>query len=136
MGQVAKKIKIKINSKANLEEILQELYDEACKNIVEVQNQMNKLSSSVQLNDEIMDGKVKYAKAMNDYISNKNKAINTKLDIAKVLNEVIKYEGNVKKTFDESEHVGDWGNILDRINDAEPSSDSTGKKVDVYHLKK
>jgi flagellar biosynthesis/type III secretory pathway protein FliH len=44
--------------------LLQELYEEADKNIVEIQNEINKLTNSVQLNEEIMDAKAKYAKAI------------------------------------------------------------------------
>ena len=70
-----KRFRLKLNSLEKIEELLQELYNESDKNIVEIQNQMNKLSNSVALNDEIMDSKTKNAKAMNDFITNKDKAI-------------------------------------------------------------
>ena len=70
-----KRFRLKLNSLEKIEELLQELYNESDKNIVEIQNQMNKLSYSVALNDEIMDSKTKYAKAMNDFIKNKDIAI-------------------------------------------------------------
>ena len=85
MAAVKKRYKLRLNSLDKIEELLQELYNEADKNIVEIQNQMNKLSNSVALNDEIMDSKTKYAKAMNDFITNKDKAIGRKLDIAKLM---------------------------------------------------
>ena len=82
-NKISKKYKLKLNSIEKIEELLQELYDEADKNIVEIQNEMNKMSNSVQLGNEIVDAKAKYAKAMNDFITNKDKAIGRKLDIAK-----------------------------------------------------
>ena len=45
-----KRYKLKLNSLEKIEELLQELYNEADKNIVEIQQQMNKLDNSVQLN--------------------------------------------------------------------------------------
>jgi hypothetical protein len=98
-----KRYKVKLNSAEKIEELLQELYNEACKNIEEIQIQMNKLANSVQLNDEIMDAKAKYAKAMNDFITNKDKAIGRKMDIAKLMGEILKYNGNVKKASEDSE---------------------------------
>ena len=71
---------------------------------------MNKLTNSVQLNDEIMDAKAKYAKAMNDFITNKDKAIGRKMDIAKLMGEILKYNGNIKKASEDSEMFNsfDW----------------------------
>ena len=63
-GKLAKRYKLKLNSVEKIEELLQELYEEADKNIVEIQNEMNKLANSVELNNEIVDAKAKYAKAM------------------------------------------------------------------------
>ena len=111
-----KKTKIKLNNPGRLEDLLQELYNEACQNIEQIQNEMNKLSNSIRLNDEIMDAKVKYAKAMNDYIANKGKAINTKLDIAKLMSEIIKFHGNTNKTLSESDVPGDWDELITKAN--------------------
>ena len=94
--KLPKKYKLKLNSAQKIEELLQELYEEADKNIVEIQNEMNKLANSVQLDQEIVDAKAKYAKAMNDFITNKDKAIGRKLDIAKLMSEILKFNGNVK----------------------------------------
>ena len=62
---------------------------------------MNKLQNSVLLNDEIMEAKTKYAKAMNDFITNKDKAIGRKLEIAKLMAEIMKYNGDANKAFNE-----------------------------------
>lgn len=98
-----KRFKVKLNSPEKIEELLQELYNEACKNIEEIQIQMNKVANSVQLNDEIMDAKAKYAKAMNDFIVSKDKAIGRKLEIAKLLSEILKYNGNLTKASENSD---------------------------------
>lgn len=91
-----KRYKLKLNDIMKLEELLQELYLEACKNIEETQLNINKLSNSVNLNDETMDGKARYAKSMVDFISTKDKAIGRKLEIAKLMGEVLKHNGNTK----------------------------------------
>ena len=104
---MATRLKLKLNNLSVLEALLQELYDETSKNINEIQNEINRLSNSVQLNEEIMDSKVKYAKAMNDYSSNKNKALSTKLDIAKLMAEVFKFNGNISKIVETAALVGD-----------------------------
>jgi hypothetical protein len=115
MTAVKKRYKLRLNSLDKIEELLQELYNEADKNIVEIQNQMNKLSNSVALNDEIMDSKTKYAKAMNDFITNKDKAIGRKLDIAKLMTEIHKFNGDVRKMVDNEESVGNWEDLKDVV---------------------
>lgn len=108
-----KRFKVKLNSPEKIEELLQELYNEACKNIEEIQTQMNKVANSVQLNDEIMDAKAKYAKAMNDFIVSKDKAIGRKLEIAKLLSEILKYNGNLTKASENSDIFNNfkWGDL-------------------------
>lgn len=130
-----KKYKLKLNSLGNLEVLLQELYDETSKNIVEIQNEINKLSNSTLLNQEIMDGKAKYAKAMNDFSSNKNKALSTKMDIAKIMAEVIKFNGNLKKMNDESEEVPNWGDFVSNINNMAEAQDMADNRVETYITK-
>lgn len=103
-----KRYKLKLNSIEKMEELLQELYNETTKIVEEVQIQMNKLANSVQLNEESIDGKAKYAKAMNDFVTSKDKAIGRKLDIAKLMGDVIKYNGNIKKVSENSEVFGDF----------------------------
>lgn len=125
-----KKYKLKINSPEKIEVLLQELYNDACKNIEQVQNEMNKLTNSVTLNDEAMDAKAKYAKAMNDFITSKDKAIGKKLDIAKLMTEILKFNGNVSKTFSESEAVGDWEDLI------VSAKENDGKPVEVENKRR
>jgi len=125
-----KKYKLKINSPEKIEVLLQELYNDACKNIEQVQNEMNKLTNSVNLNDEAMDAKARYAKAMNDFITSKDKAIGKKLDIAKLMTEILKFNGNVSKTFAESEAVGDWEDLI--VN----AKENDGKPVEIENKRR
>lgn len=128
-------LKLKLNNLTVLEALLQELYDETSKNINEIQNEINRLSNSVQLNEEIMDAKVKYAKAMNDYSSNKNKALSTKLDIAKLMAEIFKFGGNIAKMNKESEELPNWGDVISTINEMGEEKNVTDTETKIYKLK-
>ena len=130
-NKLPKKYKLKLNSSQKIEELLQELYDEADKNIVEIQNEMNKLANSVQLDQEIVDAKAKYAKAMNDFITNKDKAIGRKLDIAKLMSEILKFNGNVKMAVTEG-NIPDWDEITNALVD---NTNNIEDETEKYHLK-
>lgn len=130
-NKLPKKYKLKLNSTEKIEELLQELYEESDKIIVEIQNEMNKLSNSVQLHEEIVDAKAKYAKAMNDFITNKDKAIGRKLDIAKLMSEILKYNGNIKMAVTEGE-IPDWQEITNALVD---NSQEDNDKTEKYQLK-
>ena len=130
-NKLPRKYKLKLNSVEKIEELLQELYEEADKNIVEIQNEMNKLSNSVELNNEIVDAKAKYAKAMNDFITNKDKAIGRKLDIAKLMSEILKYNGNVKLAVTEGE-IPDWQEITNALMD---NNEQENDNIEKYQLK-
>lgn len=91
---MAKKYKVEINNVDNLKELLNISYDLAEAQIIQAQNEMNKLANSTRLQDEPMQSKKDYAKAMNDYMTIKDKAISKKLEIAKLMSELIKFNGN------------------------------------------
>lgn len=131
-NKLPKRYKLKLNSVEKIEELLQELYEEADKNIVEIQTEMNKLSNSVELNNEIVDAKAKYAKAMNDFIINKDKAIGRKLDIAKLMSEILKYNGNVKLAVTEGE-IPDWQEITNALVDNAIQTEEDN--IEKYQLK-
>ncbi len=107
-----KRYKLKLDSKEKIEELLQEIYSEACKNIEEAQNEINKITHSTDLSTEIIDGKAKYAKAINDFIATKDKAIARKFEIAKLLSEIIKFNGNVQQAFTEGDVPGNWDDFV------------------------
>lgn len=91
-----KRYKVRLNSSEKVEELLQEVYDQACRQLNELQNEINKLVNSTNLADEnfTMDDKAKYFKAINDLMTNKKNAIQAKLDIVKFMGEMIKHAGD------------------------------------------
>lgn len=108
---MAKQFKIKLEDRDNLRDLLQEIYSEACKNIEEAQRLINKIEMSTNLNEEIIDGKSKYAKAINDFIATKDKAIGRKLDVAKTLADVLKINGNNQPTYVEGSLPDNWDEV-------------------------
>lgn len=131
-----KKYKVRLNSSDNLQRLLQELYDEACKNIKQVQDEINKLVNSTNLAEEAMDAKARYAKAVNDFIASKDKAIGRKMDVAKLMSEVIKYNGNIKRTFEESDIVGDWSEVVAKADEMVKSDEKTIDERREYYIGK
>lgn len=91
-----KKYKVRLNSSEKIQELLQEIYDQACRQLNEIQNEANKLINSTNLGAEdfTMDDKAKYFKAMHDLTLDRKAAIQTKLDIAKFMGEILKYHGD------------------------------------------
>ena len=90
-----RRFKLRLNSSEKIEELLQEVYDQACRQINEIQNEINKLINSTNLaaEDFSMDDKAKYFKAIHDLTGDKKAAIQTKLDIVKFMGEMIKRNG-------------------------------------------
>lgn len=91
------KFKIELNNSNNIRDLLQETYKLCDGQMIQAQDEMNKLANSTKLQDECLDAKQKYSKAMNDYLTIKDKAIRTKLDIAKLMTEILTHDGDVKK---------------------------------------
>lgn len=93
-----KRYKVRLSSVEKIEELLQEVYDQACRQINEIQNEINKLINSTNLASEdfTMDDKAKYFKAIHDLTGDKKSAIQTKLDIVKFMGEMVKHSGDAK----------------------------------------
>lgn len=98
---MAKIFKIELNNPTNIKDLLQTIYRLADEQISQAQNEINKLSNATRLQDEAMDAKGKYAKAINDYLSIKDKAISKKIDIAKILTEIYKHNGDVQSALND-----------------------------------
>jgi hypothetical protein len=105
------KFKIELYNSENIRNLLQETYMLADEQLIQAQNEINKLANATRLQDEVMESKAKYAKAMNDYMGVKDKAISKKMEIAKLLSELLNsyknnsqgitdVSGGVKQTFD------------------------------------
>lgn len=131
------KFKIKINDPENIRELLQTTYELAETQIVQAQNEINKLANSTNLQEEIMDSKAKYASAINNYLAMKDKAIGKKIDIAKLLTEIYKHNGDLNNTLNDSQAMKgmsfDFSKIRDIVNQ---QSSSKGDKKEIIELKK
>lgn len=131
------KYKVRLNSADKVEELLQEVYDQACRHFVEIQNEMNKLTNNVNLADETigMDEKAKYAKAMHDYMADKHRAITTKFEIAKFMGDLIKHHGDIDSAIEEQQTSKktnlDWGSLRASMTKA-----VTETEKQTYELKK
>ena len=98
-----KKVKIRLNSTEKVEELLQEIYDQACRQLVGVQNEINKLINSTNLADATIDSKSKYAKAMHDYHGDLNRALSTKVELVKFMGEIIKHNGDIEDALNDQQ---------------------------------
>ena len=96
-----KRYKVRIKSESKIEELLQEIYEQAVHQEKEIQNEMNKLVNSTNLAEVTIEEKTKYAKAMNDYFKNKAVAIALKFDVAKFMGEILKYNGDINKALND-----------------------------------
>lgn len=99
------RFKIELNDVQNIRDLLQGVYSLADEQIIQSQNEINKLSTATNLQEEAMDAKAKYAKAINDYMGIKDKAIAKKLDIAKLLTDILHHNGDVKSALENGEAV-------------------------------
>lgn len=87
-------LKIKLNDANNLRDLLQEVYNLADAQIIQAQQEMAKLASATNLGELCMEEKGKYAKAMNDFLMVKDKAVSKKIEVSKQMSEVLKFNGN------------------------------------------
>ena len=123
-----KRYKVRLNSTEKIEELLQEIYDQACRQLNEIQNEINKLTNSTNLGADgvTMDDKSRYAKAIHDYLGDKGKAIAAKFEIAKFMGEIVKHNGDAKATVNDKNfqkrtalNLNDIRAALDDNNDTE-----------------
>lgn len=106
MPRVLKNFKVELNSADNLRDLVQNVIDLADSQINQAQGEIEKMKKSTDLTQEAMDGKSKYAKAVNDYLSLIDKAMAKKIDIAKLLNEVMAHNGDIKAAMEETQKQG------------------------------
>lgn len=92
-----KRINIKLNSDDKIEQLLQESYNNSCRQYIQIQEEINKIANTTVINNLDIDGKEKYAKIMNNYLTLLQKANAQKVDIAKLLTEIKKMSGNVNE---------------------------------------
>ena len=129
-----KRIKVRLSSVEKIEELLQEVYDQACRQINEIQNEINKLINSTNLGSEdfTMDDKAKYFKAIHDLTGDKKSAIQTKLDIAKFMGEMVKHNGDAKAVVNDKAFAKrtslNLNDIRNALNDGNDGDNYTVKK--------
>jgi uncharacterized protein (DUF885 family) len=129
-----RRYKVRLNSSEKLEELLQEIYDQACKQINEIDNEINKITNSTNLGEEgiTIDEKLKYATAVHNFTEDKRKAINAKFEIAKFMGDIIKHNGDIAGALSERTNTKRTALKLDDIRAAIEGGDD----ADTYNLKK
>ena len=130
-----KRIKVRLSSVEKIEELLQEVYDQACRQINEIQNEINKLINSTNLGSEdfSMDDKAKYFKAIHDLTGDKKSAIQTKLDIVKFMGEMVKHSGDAKAVVNDKAFAK---RTSLNLNDLRNALKDDGDDTDNYTIKK
>ena len=125
------KLKIELNNSQNLRDLLQAAYILADEQIIQAQNEINKMANATQLQNESIDGKAKYGKIINDYLGIKDKAISKKLDIAKILSDILHHNGDVKSAIESSETAKamqfDFNDIRKIVDDSLSEQEKTKK---------
>lgn len=133
-----KRYKVRLNSIDKIEELLQEIYEESCRLINQIQGEIDKIQNSTNLGQEgiTIDEKAKYAKAINDFVNAKKKAIDSKFEIAKFMGELIKHSGDIGGTLNDPAFAKETKlNLADLKSMAfEDEDDNNG--FDNYTLKK
>lgn len=124
---ILKRFKVKLDDKGKIQDLLQEIYNEACKNIEEAQREINKIEMSTNLNEESLDAKAKYAKAINDFIATKDKAIGRKLEIGKLMTDYIKLNGEAQQMYTAGVVPNNWGEL--NLDDT-PDNDNDNKSIE------
>lgn len=133
----AKRYKVRLNSVEKIEELLQEIYDQACKQITEIQNEINKLVNSTNLGADgfSIDAKATYAKAIHDFMGDKAKAIAAKFEVAKFMGEILKHNGDANAAVNDKNFKKRTSLNLNEIKNM-LSEDNGGDGSITYDLKK
>ena len=109
------KFKIELNDSQNVRDVLQKAYDLSDAQIIQAQNEINKMATATKLQDEVMESKAKYGKIVNDYLSIIDKAISKKMEIAKLLTEILHHNGNVGAALSDNQIAGKQSFDLSKI---------------------
>jgi hypothetical protein len=94
-----KKLNVTIDNLDSLQDIMQEVYHDACGQIVDAQNGINAMVNGSEPQDT--DDHAKIAKAKADFLKLKDSAIKMKLDVGRLQNEVIKNKGTISPEISE-----------------------------------
>lgn len=130
------KFKIELNNAQNIQDLLQQAYDISDGQIIQAQNEINKLANATQLQNEVMDSKSKYAKSINDYLNLIDKSISRKVEIAKLMTEILHHNGNVGGALSDSQNVGKQPLDLSKIKEMVKSMHDENEKTKTIELNK
>lgn len=132
-----KRYKIKLNSNDKVEELLQEIYNEACRQLTQIQNEIDKLTNSINLGAEeiSIEDKARYAKAIHDYMGDKDRAIKSKFEIAKFMGEIIKHNGDINGALNDPGFAKATKLDIKSLKSASMNIDEN-EDIDTYILKK
>ena len=131
-----KKYKVKLNSIEKIEELLQEIYDQAVRHLNEIQMEMNKLQNSINLGQDgiSIEDKTKYVKAIHDFMGDKERALKSKFEIAKFMGELAKHGGDLGETLNDQGFVKKTSLDLKALKSSISNDDNGGSST--YILKK
>lgn len=130
-----KKFIVKINNNDKIEQLLQETYNLACQQYTQIQSEINKIANNTKINVLDMDGKEKYGKIMNNYIALQQKSINQKFDIAKLMSEIVKYNGDIKGALDAAK-VAPTTLDLNKLRNLVKNANQDENQVQEYSIKR
>ena len=131
-----KRYTVKLKNIDKIEQLLQETYELATRQSNQIQEEANKIANVTVINDLDIDDKEKYAKIMANYITLHQKSIQQKLEISKLMTEIIKHNGDVKGAIDDSKGSLaslDFAKLKELARNANSSGDQSSEK---YVLKK
>jgi hypothetical protein len=100
-----KRYTVKLNNTDKIEQLLQETYNLASQQHKQIQDEINKIANTTTINRLDIDGKEKYAKIMANYMSLQQKSIAQKQDIAKLMSEIVKHNGDIGSAIDASKNI-------------------------------
>ena len=132
-----KKYSVRLNNVEKIEQLLQENYDLACYQYNQIQTEINKISNSTILNELDIDGKEKYGKIMSNYLNLQQKSTLQKFDIAKLMSEVLKHQGNVDEALNDMNKSKIATTLdLSKLREiAKNASTRSEDKVELYNIK-
>lgn len=130
-----KKFSIKLNNVNKIEQLLQETYDLACQQSRQIQDEINKISNTTVIKSLDIDGKEKYAKIMNNYMALLQKSTTQKFDIAKLMAEVVKHNGDINGALNDSKNNSSTLD-LKKLRDLAKSVTKASDEKELYTLKK
>jgi len=99
----SKRQQIEINDNDSLQNVMQEVYNNACNQIQDAQKVINEVSAAATPED--VDDWTKIAKAKTDALKLKDSAIKIKLDVGKLQSDIIKHSGNVAAAFSNNSEI-------------------------------